>query len=141
MKILYFHVIMILFFSGCVKDEKHSDLNVKGNQIVIGEIDKIYSEILGENRKVWVRVPKTHLFDNYIAIDPSMWWDNREFLDAADSLLSVKSFENKSLFVGIANTMSNGMDMEGVRSDTTISTRHIRSILQLVESVGNKENG
>ncbi|MDH5399425.1 MAG: hypothetical protein OEX02_14840, partial [Cyclobacteriaceae bacterium] len=53
----------------------------------------------------------------------------------------VKSFENKSLFVGIANTMSNGMDMEGVRSDTTISTRHIRSILQFVESVGNKENG
>ena len=262
MKPFYFPLLIALCFFGCNKEEKSSDLNVKGNQILIGEIDKIYSEILGENRKVWVHVPKnankaktypvvylldgpghfysvvgmikqlsttngntvlpemivvaipntdrardltpsedvnlkhsdgtiiksgggdrfldfiekelipyidgkyptapyrtyighsfgglsviqalvtrTQLFNNYIAIDPSLWWDNREFLDAAASLLSVKSFENKSLFVGIANTMSDSMDIERVRSDTASATRHIRSILQFVESMDKKENG
>ena len=86
-------------------------------------------------------ITRPNLFNNYIAIDPSLWWDNQAFLHHADSVLTTENLDNKSLFVGVANTMSEGMDTSQVKIDTTESTAHIRSILQFVKSVENKDNG
>lgn len=80
-------------------------------------------------------IKKPHLFDNYIAIDPSLWWDNLAFKDYADSVLTNGNFENKALYVAIANTMKEGMNIQSVRSDTMLQTAHIRSILQFVNSL------
>lgn len=85
-------------------------------------------------------ISRQHLFDNYVAIDPSLWWDNQAFLKVADSILSVKKFEGKSLYVGVANTMDEGMKIKDVRKDTTKSTAHIRSILQFVNSMDAQNN-
>lgn len=87
-------------------------------------------------------VNRQHLFNNYVAIDPSLWWDNQAFLNVADSLLSVNKFDGKALYVGVANTLETGMTIEKVQSDTitpTIFTVHIKSNLQFVKSLEAKE--
>ncbi|MEQ8425505.1 MAG: alpha/beta hydrolase-fold protein, partial [Cyclobacteriaceae bacterium] len=80
-------------------------------------------------------ISRPHVFNNYVAIDPSLWWDDQAFLHVADSVLSVNNFDGKALYVGVANTMSEGMDISRVSEDTTRSTAHIRSILQFVTSL------
>ena len=71
------------------------------------------------------------LFNAYISIDPSMWWNKNNFLKTVETSLSNKDFSGKALYLGIANTMEEGMDINKVKSDTSIDTRHIRSILEM----------
>ncbi|WP_229029180.1 alpha/beta hydrolase-fold protein [Flavobacterium sp. SLB02] len=73
----------------------------------------------------------THLFNSYVAIDPSMWWGNQKFLAETTKKLAGKKLSNVSLFMGAANTMDDSMNLVKVRKDTTVFTRHIRSILDL----------
>lgn len=73
----------------------------------------------------------TQLFNSYICIDPSMWWDNQNLLKAEKKVLTEKNFAGKTLYVGIANTMDKGMNVNKVVSDTTRSSIHIRSILEM----------
>lgn len=81
------------------------------------------------------------LFNSYIAIDPSMWWDERKLIAEAEKALSERRFEGTSLYVGIANTMDAGMDVEKVQSDTAKSSEHIRSILAFDRLLKNKPAG
>jgi tetratricopeptide (TPR) repeat protein len=69
------------------------------------------------------------LFNSYLAIDPSLWWDNQKLLKQASTVLQDNHFTGKSLFVGVANTMKPGMDTMQVKKDTSVATLHIRSIL------------
>lgn len=71
------------------------------------------------------------LFNSYISIDPSMWWSDEELLNDIKSTTFDEKFNNKSLYVGIANTMDEGMDTTKAKIDTTFSTEHIRSLLEL----------
>lgn len=80
----------------------------------------------------------TKLFNSYISIDPSMWWDNRRLLNQAGSVLAEKDFTGRSLYLGIANTIDPELDTNKVKTDTALATRHIRSILELSRSL--KEN-
>lgn len=74
-----------------------------------------------------------------------MWWDNRAFLNVADSILSPAKFDNKALYIGVANTMESGMDINTVQNDNipdTYFTVHIKSVLQFVNSLdAKKDNG
>lgn len=72
-----------------------------------------------------------HLFNAYVAIDPSMWWNNKNLLTKVKSTLLDEKYANKTLFLAIANTMSEDMDIVSVQKDTTSTTRHIRAILEL----------
>jgi predicted alpha/beta superfamily hydrolase len=80
------------------------------------------------------------IFANYLAIDPSMWWDGRKLLKESIALLDEKKFDHKFLYVAIANTMPGGMSIKEVVKDTSENTEHIRSILQFVETAKNKSN-
>jgi len=71
------------------------------------------------------------LFNAYIAIDPSMWWDNMKFLNDCKIKLAKNNYKNIDLYLGIANTLEEGMTIENVVNDTTKSSEHIRSILAL----------
>ena len=73
----------------------------------------------------------TRLFNAYIAIDPSMWYDRQHFLAATEKKLVEKNYDGTRLFVGIANTMSDGMTLAKLKKDTSSDTRHIRSIFEL----------
>ncbi|SMD34684.1 hypothetical protein SAMN04488029_2135 [Reichenbachiella faecimaris] len=83
-------------------------------------------------------ISRPHLFNNYVAIDPSLWWD-KKFYDMADSTLRENNYEGKSLFIGVANTMPEGMSIENVKNDTTASTLHIRTILNFVNTLDANE--
>ena len=73
----------------------------------------------------------TKLFNAYIAIDPSMWYDRQRFLAATEKKLAEKNYDGTRLYVGIANTMPDGMTLAKLKKDTTADTRHIRSIFEL----------
>ena len=79
------------------------------------------------------------LFNSYICIDPSMWWDKMKFLEATKKSLSEKNFSGTTLYLGIANTMNEGMDITKVERDTSDDTRHIRSILDLDKTLKNQK--
>ena len=76
---------------------------------------------------------RPELFANYISIDPSFWWDEGVMLEWTDSVQKILDFEGKALYVGVANTMEEGMAIEDARQDTSQVTNHIRSILAFVD--------
>jgi predicted alpha/beta superfamily hydrolase len=80
------------------------------------------------------------LFANYLAIDPSLWWDNQRLLKEAETILTENRYDKKSLYVAIANTMKDGMQLSDLKDDTTKFTEHIRSILQFSETAKAKTN-
>lgn len=87
-------------------------------------------------------VHHTDLFNSYVCIDPSMWWDKQRLLQQAEKKLAEKKFEGKSLYLGIANTMQPGMNLIKVQTDTSSDTKHIRSILKLKSAFEkNSQNG
>lgn len=45
----------------------------------------------------------TDLFDTYLAVDPSLWWDRGKLSEEAASLIAGKDFTGKSLYIGVAS--------------------------------------
>lgn len=84
---------------------------------------------------------RSHLFNNYVAIDASFWWDNMAYLKTVDSLLSVNDYTNKGLFLGIANTMIGEQTISNLEEDTSASSTLIRSQLKFAKSLEKKDNG
>ena len=77
----------------------------------------------------------TRLFNSYIAIDPSMWWNNQLLLKQSANILTQNNFNGRTLFLGVANTMLPGMDTAAVWKDNSNNTIHIRSILLLASEL------
>jgi hypothetical protein len=73
------------------------------------------------------------LFNAYVAIDPSMWWDNQRLLNQSNMILNQQSFDGRSLFLAVANTMEEGIDTSKVKEDTSGNTLQIRCNLKLAE--------
>jgi predicted alpha/beta superfamily hydrolase len=75
-----------------------------------------------------------HLFENYIAIDPSMDWDNQKLLKEAKEKLSAESFEGKSLYVSLAaeqlHMFNEKITMENIMDDSSEFTLFARSIIE-----------
>jgi predicted alpha/beta superfamily hydrolase len=83
----------------------------------------------------------TKLFNDYVAIDPAMSWDNQKLLKETKNALANNKYSGISLFLGIANTMDVGMDTIKVKKDATKSTEHIRSVFELRNYLkNNKQN-
>jgi predicted alpha/beta superfamily hydrolase len=78
---------------------------------------------------------RPELFQNYVALDPSLWWNDQALVKAADSILSQKNFEQKTLYLGVANTMPEGMEFSKVKEDSSAGTLHIRSMLELLQTM------
>jgi predicted alpha/beta superfamily hydrolase len=82
-----------------------------------------------------------NLFDNYIVIDPSTWYDERKFSKEVLDSLSKNNYAGKSLFVGIANTTEIEDTVE-VKKQKTLYSEHERSILAFCTGVRTiKNNG
>jgi predicted alpha/beta superfamily hydrolase len=64
---------------------------------------------------------KPTTFNAYVAIDPSLWWDNRVLLKQAREKFSRPGLAGRTLFVGQANTIQPG--------DTSVNV-HYNSIVQ-----------
>ncbi|MBS1529500.1 MAG: alpha/beta hydrolase [Bacteroidetes bacterium] len=83
-----------------------------------------------------------NLFNAYLAIEPSMWWDRQKLLHETGQALRERSYTNQSLFLAMANTLPPGMDTSTIKRDTTSGTIHSRSILLLRDYLmQNRQNG
>ena len=82
----------------------------------------------------------TQLFNAYIAIDPSLWWNNQSLLDQAQKEFETKQFDNKSLFVGRSNNMPPNMDTLTALKDTTQYTMLYRSVTQFIKILKNSDH-
>jgi len=83
-----------------------------------------------------------NLFNGYIAIDPSMWWDNQRLLKEAEAALQAASYTGLSLFLAMAHTQPGEMDTLSLKKDSTSGTIHPRSILNLANyMMANPQNG
>ncbi len=79
-----------------------------------------------------------HLFANYLAIDPSLWWDARKLSKETQPIFSEKKFDNKFLYVAVANTMPEGMQLPNLAKDTTKGTEHMRAMLEFCDMTKSK---
>lgn len=52
---------------------------------------------------IYTLLNHTDSFDAYIAIDPSLWWDNKVIFKQAQEEFKTKDFKNKSLYVALAH--------------------------------------
>jgi uncharacterized protein len=82
----------------------------------------------------------TQLFNAYIAIDPSLWWENKKLVQQAKQDFLKKKYINVSLFIGRANDMPLNMDTLTALKDTTINTVLYRSVRQFVNILKNENN-
>lgn len=74
----------------------------------------------------------TNLFNAYIAIDPSLWWDNQHWIKKYKDELPNRNFNNKSLFVAIANNIPVGLDTVSVMNDRSEMSLIPRALLPFV---------
>lgn len=81
------------------------------------------------------------LFNAYIAIDPSMWYNNEKFLNNTITQLPKHNLKGSRLFVGTANTLPGGMTIAQLKNDHTEETQHIRSIFKLDNYLKKNTNG
>ena len=70
------------------------------------------------------------LFNGYLAIDPSMWWDRAKLLNQIRATHT--DWHGASLFLAGANSLQKGLDTVSVMKDTaTVFSRHMQSIFRL----------
>lgn len=79
------------------------------------------------------------LFDAYICIDPSMWWDNQRLLKEIANSAPGEKYKGKKIFLGIANTLRSDVVLEEVKNDTSEMAFHMQSILALKDELENNK--
>lgn len=82
-------------------------------------------------------VHHTNLFNSYVCVDPSLWWDNLTLLKESRALLANKKFQGTSLFLGSSSSFVDiEMDINKLSTDTTdTNIQFIRSNLELRDSL------
>ena len=87
-----------------------------------------------------------HLFQNYIAIDPSLDWDDQKLLKETKEKLKTESYEGKSLYVSLAaeqlHMWNEEITMENIMDDSSEFTLFARSIIEFSNyTKSQKQNG
>jgi len=83
----------------------------------------------------------TSLFNAYVAIDPSLWWDHERWIKKYEGGLSQRDFHNKALFIAMANNIPAGMDTISMFRDTAIIapvTHAVFPFVQMLRSARSK---
>jgi predicted alpha/beta superfamily hydrolase/uncharacterized membrane-anchored protein YhcB (DUF1043 family) len=74
-----------------------------------------------------------HIFQNYIAIDPSLDWDDQKLLKQAKEKFKSEDYSGKSLFVSLAaeqlHMQNESITIDNVMSDTSEFSLFARSII------------
>jgi len=87
-----------------------------------------------------------HLFTNYIAIDPSIEWDNQKLLVEAKEKLTTQNFEGKGLFVALAaeqlHMQDGSVTIDNLMEDTSEFSLFSRSIAEFSQvAAAHQQNG
>ncbi|WP_158800435.1 alpha/beta hydrolase-fold protein [Pedobacter sp. L105] len=84
---------------------------------------------------------KPNLFNSYVSLDGSLWWDNQKNVKEAKTILPNQNYKGKTLFIAMANRLERGVDTLSVQKDTSGSTALIRSNLEFIRDLSkNKKN-
>lgn len=84
---------------------------------------------------------KPELFNGYISIDPSMWWDDKILLNSFKSAdFNDVKFKHRSLYLGIANSLPKGLDTIAARSQKGPMAQHFNSIFESRDILRTKRN-
>lgn len=75
------------------------------------------------------------LFNSYIAIDPSVWWDQERWIKKYEGELAQRDFNNKRLFVAMANDMPPGMDTISIFKDTAMVAPITHALIPFVRTL------
>lgn len=99
-----------------------SKFPTENNSTIIGHstggLFVLYSYLFHENT-----------FDNYLAIDPSLWWDKEHLVNAAQSQFEKGNRKEKPLYIAVANSIGETLDTVKVRKDKSVPTEQIRANL------------
>ncbi|WP_047546178.1 alpha/beta hydrolase-fold protein [Psychroserpens sp. Hel_I_66] len=70
------------------------------------------------------------VFNNYIAIDPSLWWDDEVLTNDVTDKLSSETYTNKSLYISISNPLppDTEKDLEALIKDQSMNTEGLRAL-------------
>lgn len=83
----------------------------------------------------------TALFNGYVAIDPSIWWDHEKLLNESAAVLSENQYVNTNFYLAIANSMEGSNDTTLIKRDTSRLSGQIRSNLKFAKIItSNKQN-
>lgn len=99
---------------------------------------------LGGLMVIYTLLNHSNLFNSYLAIDPSLWWDNQVVLKQAKEYLNTEDLTGKRLYVAMANTLPTNEDTSQIRTDksTSMMIRHPLAILEFIDLLKNKsKNG
>ena len=91
-----------------VSELKHkidSDYRTNGYNILIGHS-------LGGLYAITTLLRQTESFNAYIALDPSLWWDNKLIYNEASSIWKSKDFKKRSLYIAMAKDEDKPDDMQ-----------------------------
>ncbi|WP_224491078.1 alpha/beta hydrolase [Robertkochia flava] len=72
-------------------------------------------------------------FRNYIAIDPSYWWDNNYLIKQLDPYKNCPLNTDTEFYLAAANTLPEGTDLMAVENDRSNRTAHFRAITAYAE--------
>ncbi|PWJ42404.1 alpha/beta hydrolase-fold protein [Sediminitomix flava] len=89
----------------------------------------------------------SNLFKNYLAIDPSLEWDNQQVIKEAAAKISETSFDNESVFISLSGQLHmqktdvtiEDVTIENVMNDTTDFTLFSRSIISFSDLLKNNK--
>ena len=94
---------------------------------------------------IYTLINHPHLFTNYLAIDPSLDWDNQKLLKEAQGAFATQKYENKSLFMSLSGQLhmqDSKVTIDNVMQDTTELTLFSRSNIAFSNLVKkNAKNG
>ena len=87
---------------------------------------------LGGLMVVHALIHHPQLFNGYLAIDPSIWYNNALLLRQSREVLPGADLRGRSLFIAGANSLQNGLDTTTVMNDSSsIFSKHMRAIFQI----------
>jgi predicted alpha/beta superfamily hydrolase len=87
---------------------------------------------------IYTLIHHPQLFSNYLAIDPSLDWDNQQLIKEAKDKVSSADYKGKSLFMSLGGS---GMTLNEIKKDTTGFTIFSRSNIAFSEILNqNKQN-
>ena len=80
------------------------------------------------------------LFNAYVSLDGSLWWNNKKIVMEAKTILLTQNYKGKTLFMALANRLEKREDTLSVQKDTKESTRLIRNNLEFIEDIFKNKN-
>jgi len=97
------------------------------NKYPIDNMSTIIGHSTGGLFVLYAYIHHSNSFDNYLAIEPSLWWDKEKLVNQSKELINKSTYQNKSLYVAVANSI--GVDTVRVRKLKSEGSEMLRANL------------